>query len=91
MFACRSPNAGLALTLGFHVFFRTRAKKINCPGCRRADSDVNIWTVPLLNRLGIPLTPVVQIGIEKGVALRPPEAGVEARDAIPTSRQPFPD
>ena len=79
MFACRSPNAGLALSPGFHIFFRTWAKKINCPGCRRADGDVNIWTVPLLNRLGIPLTPLFQVGTGKAVALRPPETGVEAR------------
>ena len=60
-------------------FLRTRAKKTHCPGCRQADSDVNIWTVPLLNRLRIPPIPVFQVGIEKGVALRPPETGIEAR------------
>lgn len=41
--------------------------------------------VPLPNRLEIPLTPLSQVGIEEGVALRPPETGVEARKAIPNT------
>lgn len=73
---------GLCLSPGFHVLFRIGLKKIDRPGCRRADRDVNIWTVPLPNRFEIPLTPLSQVDIDEGVALRPPETGIEAREAI---------
>lgn len=73
------------LSLGFHVLFCIWLKTINCPGCRRADSDVNIWTVPLPNRLEISLTPPSQVVVEEGVALHPAESVVEAGKAIPNS------
>jgi hypothetical protein len=78
-----------ALSLGFQVFFRMRAKTINRLECRRADSDVNIWTVPLLNRLGIALTRVFHVGIEKGLhfALQRP---VLKHRVIPTPRPTVP-
>ena len=79
-----------ALSLGFQVFFRMRAKTINTLQCRRADSDVNIWTVPLLNRLGIALTRVFHVGIEKGLHFALQRPGLK-HGAIPTPRQPFPD
>jgi hypothetical protein len=59
----------LCLSLGFHVLFRIWPQKINYPGCRLADGDVEIWTVPLPNRPGILLTPIFQVASDKELHL----------------------
>src|ERR1700686_2855912 len=79
MFACRSPNAGLALSQAF-TFSSVRGLGIlTVPGVDGLIVMSTFGRFHCWNRLGIPLTPLFQVGTGKGVALGPPETGVEAR------------
>jgi hypothetical protein len=66
-------KGGPGAKLGIPKVLRLQGKRIDRPGCRQADSAVNIWTVSLLNSsligLRVQSTPVSQVGTGTGLAL----------------------